>query len=496
MSKGVSLKDFTKAFAYTTTKSGPVEPARTTPVKMMKGTLGPVGDQTSQKWDHRTYDNKSLLAKKNYLSLKDIGIKIMAEATSSTSYNPMRLNLSGMDQTKTSMHGEFVQDGNNITFNLRYPNVNDDISVELALDDGQSVMYNVPLDSDEFKGNFAQALRLKGRELIHRRDSKMRENMADSYGTVAMPQNNFNDSLALANSDTNNITAYESVDWRLNKLLDLCNEAEAMFEADDFTASDFSAGSDEGGNDQVGNDLGGNDNMGGPQNAGQVNGVTDGNGKGKNNPEFRDFVNPDGTNPDYPGLSQSAWDNMAQIVADALNYTTTNQSDGVKPSASEWYDGFPGVKGETPSEILEQFLSFEDYKALDTTLPLEGLQQFAHALEGGKVDITKFKTDLGKWFPDVYNTDGTAIHDVAKETAAMTFPQDNNGEFGGGDFGMDSNVNLGGISETGDMMDDAQTMVGNGNTDAGIDMTEDGSNSEEPGNDKTDLALDSLDNIF
>ena len=56
------------------------------------------------------------------------------------------------------------------------------------------------------------------------------------------------------------------------------------------------------------------------------------------------------------------------------------------------------------------------------------------------------------------------------------------------DFGNSTNA--------GDMMDDAQTMVGNGNTDAGIDMTEDGSNSEEPGNDKTDLALDSLDNIF
>ena len=127
---------------------------------------------------------------------------------------------------------------------------------------------------------------------------------------------------------------------------------------------------------------------------------------------------------------------------------------------------------------------------------MKGLRQFAHALEGGKVDITKFKTDLGKWFPEVYNTDGTAMHDVAKETAAMTFPQDDNTGVG---QGLDQNapVDFGGIGEMGDMMDNAQTMVGNdGNLDAGIDMSEDGSNAEDTGKDKTDLAIDSLDNLF
>jgi hypothetical protein len=35
-----------------------------------------------------------------------------------------------------------------------------------------------------------------------------------------------------------------------------------------------------------------------------------------------------------------------------------------------------------------------------------------------------------------------------------------------------------------------------GNNDFGVDMSENGSNSEEPGKDKTDLALGSLDNLF
>lgn len=501
MSNGISLKDFTKAFEYTKTQSGPVKPARTTSVKMMKGTLGPVGDQTKQKWDHRTYENKSLLQKKNYLDLKDIGIKIMTEATSSTSYSPMRLNLSGMDMDKTSLNGSFNCDGVPVTINLRYPNTEGNISVELTLDDGNTTLYTVPLESDQFKGNFAQSIRQTARNLIKKVADEERNDMMDSFGTVQVPGDNFNDTLGLSLGDTNNITRYESVDWKLHKLLGVCQQAEAQFEAEDFGADDFAApaggdaGGDMGGGAMGGGARGGMDGTEHPQDAGSVNGVNGGNGNGDQTMEFREFCLPSDPS-NGSGLSQAAWDNMAQIVSDAINYINDNQAGGVKPSATEWYEGFPGVKNMIPDEILEQFLSFDDYKALDTTLPVKGLQQFAHALEGGKVDITKFKTDLGKWFPEVYNTDGTAMHDVAKETAAMTFPQDDNTGVGQG-LDQGAPVDFGGIGEMGDMMDNAQSMVGNdGNLDAGIDMSEDGSHSEEAGKDKTELAVDSLDKLF
>jgi len=504
VSNGISLKDFTKAFEYTKTQSGPVKPARTTSVKMMKGTLGPVGDQTKQKWDHRTYENKSLLQQKNYLDLKDIGIKIMTEATSSTSYTPMRLNLSGMDMDRTSLNGSFVCDGVPVTMNLKYPNAEGNISVELSLDDGNSTLYTVPLESDQFKGNFAQSIRQTARNLIKKVQDDERNDMMDSFGTVPVPGDNFNDTLNLSLGDTNNITRYESVDWKLHKLLGICNAAEAQFEAEDFGADDFAApGADAGAPavDPAGGMAGapggapaGMDGSEHPQDAGDVNGVSGGNGKGAKTMEFREFCLP--SDPENgSGLSQAAWDNMAQIVSDAINYINDNQSGGVKPSATEWYEGFPGVKNMIPDEILEQFLSFDDYKALDTALPVKGLQQFAHALEGGKVDVTKFKTDLGKWFPEVYNTDGTAMHDVAKETAAMTFPQDDKTGVGQG-FDQNAPVDFGGVGEMGDMMDNAHAMVDDGNLDAGIDMSEDGSNAEEPGKDKTEMAIDSLDNLF
>lgn len=494
----VSLKDFNKTFQYVTTKSGPVVPARTTTVDMMKGTLPPVGDQTKEKFDHRKYENDSLSTNKNYLSLRDIGIKIMTESTSSTSYSPMRLNLSGLDMDKTSLNGSFTCDGEPVNISLKYPDANGQIGVILTLQNGKLGQFHVSLDSDQFKGNFSQAIRENARGLIQDGNTpKDLDEMLYGTGAVKTVGDNFNDTLGVANSDTNNITAYESVDWRLQKLLDVCNSAAAMFEADepgaggdDFGAADFAAPADDGGA------PGGMDSpeTAPPQNAGEVNGVSDGNGKGETKLEFREFCIP--TRPESgPGLSQAAWDNMAQIVADAVPEINDGR---VKPSANEWYEGFPGVKQLTDGEILEQFLSCDDYKALDTTLPKDSLEQFAHALEGGKIDITKFKTDLGNWFPEVYNTDGTAINDVAKETAAMTFPSDDNTGVGQGLTG-DTPMDFGGydgFNDTAGMMDKANAMVGNDNTDPGIDMSEGGSNSEEGGKDKTDLALDSLDNLF
>lgn len=504
MSNGIQLKDMLKAFSYVKTQSGPVTPARTTSVDMMKGTFGPVGDQTDdKKWDRRKYENDNLEMHKNYLSLSDIRIKVLTEATSSTSYSPMRLNLSGVDLDTCSMNGTFNCDGQNVVMNMKFPNKNGDITVELTLDSGNNLAYDVSLDSDQFKGNFAQSIRESARNLINKatKPSGMDE-MLYGVGSLSTPQNNFNDTLGLANSDTNNITAYESVDWRLRKLLDVCNEADAMFEAgEDFGAEDFAAPGDPAGDQGAGAGapppppMGGGDGTEHPQDAGDINGVTEGNGKGAEEMEFREFVLP--TDPSNgPGLSQAAWDNMAQIVADATNYAISNQSGGVKPSANEWYEGFPGVKDMTSDELLEQFLSFDDYKALDTTLPIEGLQQFAKALEGGKIDITKFKTDLGKWFPGVYNSDGTAMRDVAKETAAMIFPQDDQTGVGQG-MDMNSTVDFGNYGDTADMMDKSIDMFGGANnTDPGIDMSENGSASEEPGQDKTDLAINSLDNLF
>ena len=62
---------------------------------------------------------------------------------------------------------------------------------------------------------------------------------------------------------------------------------------------------------------------------------------------------------------------------------------------------------------------------------------------------------------------------------------------------MNSTVDFGNYGDTADMMDKSIDMFGGANnTDPGIDMSENGSASEEPGQDKTDLAINSLDNLF
>ena len=501
----ISKKDLLGAMGYVTTTSGPVVPARSKKVETMKGTK-PVGDQTSQKWDHRKYDNDSLLMNKNYLDLKDIGVKIMTEATTSTSYDPMRLNLTGMDMEDCSLNGKFMCDGQVVTFNIKYPNNNNKISVEVALESGDSNLYEVPLDSDQFKGNFAQSIRESARELINKVNNPAdMDEMLYGVGKVqGVPSTSYNVAdpfasqklgLDTANADAMNFTAYESVDWKLHKLLDLCNVcALTEAEGEEFGPDDFAAPAGDMGGAGAPDPMA-NDGTQAPASAGEVNGNAGGNGDGDDTMEFREYMLP--ADPDHgSGLTQAAWDNMASIVADGVAKLNNSSSGGVKPSSSEWLEGFPGVKNMTPDEILEQFLSFDDYKALDTTLPIEGLKQFAHAMEEDKLDINRFKTNLGKWFPEVYNTDGTAMHDVAKETAAMTFPQDDNTGLGGidpngtmdfsggfGDFGG------GNGGSTGDMMDAANDFANGG----GIDLSENGQDENAP--DKTDLALDSLGNI-
>ena len=121
------------------------------------------------------------------------------------------------------------------------------------------------------------------------------------------------------------------------------------------------------------------------------------------------------------------------------------------------------------------------------------------ALEEGNVDVVKFKTNLGKWFPEVYNADGTAMHDTAKEAASTIFPADDQTGVGGG-LSPDESVDLNNPGETGDMMDNAQSQFGKAAenvTNPGVDMNETGETHGGSGEqDKTDFSLGGLGNIF
>lgn len=493
----ISKKDLFGKLGYVSTQSGPVTPSRDKIIRTMKSGVKPVKDQTSDYWDTRKYDNDSLASRRNWLNLRDIGIKVMTESTVGTSYSPMRLNLSGIDMADSNLNGTFQCDGHMVTVNMRYPNANNAISVELTLDTGDTNLYEVPIDSDQFQGNFAQAIRMSARDLIKSvEEPEDFDEMMSGERAISGVGNDFNDVLGVANMEPSAMVATESVDWRLQRLLNICLEAG---EGEDFGADDFSMGTDaapagDGGMEM--GDLGGGDMGGGaaPEDAGAVNGNPEGNGNGDETLEFREFVLP--SDPSHgSGLTEAAWDNIAAITANALSRVTSKQYSGVKPDENEWYDGFPGTKFSSHDDLLEQFLSFDEYKALDTALPLDGLKQMAHYLEG-KLDINKFKTSLGRWFPDVYNTNGTAMHDIAKDVAGMSLPGDNtgldmnspvdmSGDFGGGDFG---GGDLGGgdmmFDDTEGMMDMANDMAG-----GGIDASE---GQDENGLDDTDIAVDAL----
>ena len=131
--------------------------------------------------------------------------------------------------------------------------------------------------------------------------------------------------------------------------------------------------------------------------------------------------------------------------------------------------------------------------------PLASKTFMAAFSEDVPVDVVKFKTNLGKWVPEVYNADGTAMHDTAKEAASTIFPADDQTGVGGG-LSPDESVDLNNPGETGDMMDNAQSQFGKAAenvTNPGVDMNETGETHGGSGEqDKTDFSLGGLGNIF
>ena len=141
---------------YVKTQSGPVVPAKQELIDTItKGTPKPVGDQTKASWDHRKYDNDPLTLNKNYLSLKDIGVKIMNESRmhslNEAADLTFHIDLPVMDQQVTS--GRMKCLGHDIMIQLMAPN--DEGKVTISLEDrntGRSTLRNLSPDSDELKG--------------------------------------------------------------------------------------------------------------------------------------------------------------------------------------------------------------------------------------------------------------------------------------------------------------------------------------------------------
>ena len=452
------------------TQSGPVVSAKQQMVDMMtKGTPKPVGDQTSQKWDRRKYDNSPLNMNRNYLNLKDLGIRIMTESRQRALNEAGELNFN-IDLpvfTQTAISGKMVCLGHEIKCQILGPN--DMGKLSIILDDettGKSTQKNLSPDADEFKGNLANVIKRIAVDLVKSGDTaESLDELTQGVGAVTGFAGNdnfgtFND-LDIAEMAPSTLVRNESVDWQLESLRKLCNKA--VMEADDFSADDFAAPAEDGG---AAPDAGMDPAAApAPQNAGEVNGNADGTAKdAPDTMEFTRFCIPQVGDEHY-GLDQKAVDTMNKLIASAYAKDLENDSSGVKPGEDEILNGWSGTMGQTRDIAVPLFLKF--YPALgDKPLPKDGLVKMAKALDEG-IDYKTFNERLSTWFPEVYNEDGTSINDVDAQAAAMRLPGDDPTGTG---VGFSPNAPIGepngGAGGTADMMAMADDIFGEPGTEA------------------------------
>lgn len=475
------------------TQSGPVVSAKQQMVDMMtKGTPKPVGDQTSQKWDRRKYDNSPLNMNRNYLNLKDIGIRIMTESRQRSLNEASELNFA-IDLpvfTQTAISGKMVCLGHPIKCQILGPN--DMGKLSIILDDemtGQSTQQNLSPDADEFKGNLANVIKRLAVDLVKSADTaNSLDELTQGVGAVTGFAGNdnfgsFND-LNVAEMEPSTLVRNESVDWQLESLRKLCNKA--VMEADeDFGAEDFAAPAEDGG---AAPDAGMDPAAApAPQNAGEVNGNADGTSKGApDTMEFTKFCDP-GVGDKGSGLKQKAVDTMNKIIAAAYTKDLQNDSSGVKPGEDEILNGWAGTIAQTRDVAVKEFLKF--FPALgEKPLPKDGLVKMAQALEEG-IDYKTFNERLSTWFPEVYNEDGTSINDVDAQAAAMQLPGDDTTGTG---IGFSPNAPIGkptgGAGGTADMMAMADDIFGEPGTEAK-------EGEGDTGLDNVDFDLAALENI-
>ena len=478
------------------TQSGPVVPAKQDLIDIMsKGAPKPVGDQTKAKWDHRKYDNDPLTMNKNYLNLKDLGIKIMTEsrlhALNEASDMTFHIDLPIMNQQTTS--GKMKCLGHDIALMLMAPNDEGDVSIRLEdKQTGKTTQRNLSADSDELKGRLDLVIKRMAMDLVKNGDTaenfdQMMGGMGAATGFAGNDNFGTFDDLNVAEMAPSTLVRNESVDWQLEALRGLCDKA--VMEADDFNSVDFAAPED-----GAAPDAGAAPDMdpaaaGAPQDAGDVNANAGGTAEGApDTMEFIKFCDP-GVGDEGAGLSQKAVDTLNKIIAEADTKAIENDSSGVKPDADEIFNGWAGTKALPRNIAVPTLLKFKQYAALgDQPLPKDGLVKMAEALENG-IDYKTFNQSLGQWFPEVYNEDGTSINDVDAQAAAMRLPGDDPTGVG---VGFDPNAPIGdpqgGMGGTADMMGLADDMFG----EPGTEMHE---GEGDEGLDNVDFDLAALENI-
>lgn len=418
-----------QGLSYVTTTSGPVVPAKSKQIEVMtKQILGPITKpQDNEKHDKRLYDkNPALTSSRPFMTIKDIYGKVihsLTEATSKTADHSMRLNLSSIDMEET--HCKFIVNRHDtrVLVEMYYPNVNKNISIKLLTESGNSKLYEVSLDSDQFRMNFGYTI-LKSIDAL---------NEANGYSVTDDIENaDILDGMGTAMRDVNDTIIQpsamirESVDAGLSKLLKICNDA-AMFEAEGDAEGDEQAAGAGNFEAPAGEDPSNINGMSGPdemvaQTPGSVNAENE-------NPEADDMVNfRDALIKLMSGNSVPGVDSISNIDTDTTSNSdasfglgtlekliaqnahlliTSGQDTNLNPVSVDGilHGGVGIINGSSAIEKANAFLNY--YSELDTDVTLQQMDEFVKFINnpGEDVNLSMFADKMKQIFGDTVYKD-------------------------------------------------------------------------------------------
>lgn len=459
-----------KGIGIVTTQSGPVVPAKSKMIEVLtKDILKPITKpQDSDNWDNRKYDMNPVLSSNKKYTVKDMYSKVakaVTEAMTKTPYHGMRLNLKSIDMEETHCKFIITRKEQKVMVELYYPNANKAISVHITTEGGESNLYEVALDSPQFRTNFGITILKSIDELLGSTTSyNLADDIENSDMTTGMgtPVDDVGNTLVQPSA-----MIRESIDSGLSKLLKICNEAADEAEIADDNAEETAAAGTDGQDpeaaafaedpntmspDQIA--MGDNNAMGGvPVNAGNVNSTED---KGALEIQtFRDFLleklgkSADGDNLQTINDSDdngkgSVVGNIKELVAQRLADKNEHRT------INEVKKGTLGVENQKASASVEAFLELYDDLA-NSDQPIEKMEKLLDYLEDPQeeINLKNFDAKLKELFPSLYpdstasdftNTDNLYLD--GESTFASADNQNDTINFdafgiGGGDMGDD-----------------------------------------------------------
>lgn len=309
-----------------------------------------------------------------------------------TNPNAFRLNLRSLVLDKTHAKLSLTRGGETAKIDLMYPNANGKITVKIAIDGVEDVIYELALEDEEYVRDFGASILEKIDDMVKEKDSmnyndyntKMYDgtgspNVSDmspnwvsgnsGLGTIAdSDMRKMNDLLALVEADdeetentdlpADDLGGMEATDTDATAAGDV--NAGGEFGADDFSLDGATSGAggdfgtDIGGIGDFGAEFGG-DFGGNAGDAGDVNADSNGGIGVENDDVFLTFR-------DKTDWLNSSLDTMQKLVASNVA-DQMQKGEGVILTQDEILNGSIGIKNDSNADIIEKFLKV--YPSLD-----------------------------------------------------------------------------------------------------------------------------------